>query len=85
MSGLAFPLVQDEDGYPPVDHGDVVGVLLEDGNYRLDNIPFYAHGVSSGDIIEAKEESEQLTFKGLVRSLRRTAWSVFTYRIQMTL
>lgn len=50
---IQFVLQRDECGYPPAD-SEVLWALTEAGlGYKLDNIPFYAQGISFGDIVEA--------------------------------
>lgn len=37
--------------------------LVSPGRYRLENIPFYARGVSLGDVVEGKEKDGELWFR----------------------
>lgn len=64
---ITFPLERDEDGYPPADNEVLWATRTGPGTFRLDNIPFYARGLSSGDVVAA-EESERgpLRFKAVV-------------------
>ena len=55
---VMFPLIRDADGYPPADNEVLWATKTDRGMFRLDNIPFYARGVSCGDIV-AVEESER--------------------------
>lgn len=55
---ILFELVQDEDGYPPVGVEGMWGAPLANGNALLDNIPFYARGVSSGDEVRTRTDSD---------------------------
>ena len=41
-----FRLDQDEDGYPPVQTESVWAIPFGEGTYILDNVPFFAEGVS---------------------------------------
>ena len=50
---ICFPLEPDEDGWPPVTAETLWAVELGGGLFRLDNIPFYARGVSDGDTVSA--------------------------------
>lgn len=64
---IHFPLVRDEDGYPPADRETLWARASGDGHYTLDNTPFFARGVSSGDVVAAVEQtSGDLVFAGLV-------------------
>ncbi len=64
---IAFELEEDEDGYPPLAVETLWAWSVEDGYYCLDSIPFFAHEVSPGDVVETKEEFGQSVFKRVVR------------------
>ena len=51
---IQFRLTLDEDGYPPASGETLWATALGDGTYRIDNIPFFATGVSLGDVVEAE-------------------------------
>lgn len=55
---LSFPLVQDEDGYPPVASEGLWAEDLGDRKFKIDNIPFYAPDLSADDIVEAEPSPE---------------------------
>ena len=55
---IFFELQQDEDGYPPVTRESLWATPTDDGLYRLDNIPFFAHGVAFADLVSAEAGSE---------------------------
>ena len=57
-----FRLQPDESGYPPATVETLWAVDLGDGRYRLDNVPFFAVGVSLGDIVEAPVIDGRPTF-----------------------
>ncbi len=44
---IVFELQQDEDGYPPVTRESLWATPTDGGLYRLDNIPFFAHGCAT--------------------------------------
>lgn len=46
-------LEKDEDDYPPVNWEGLWAASLGEGKYRIDNVPFYAMGISSGDTVAA--------------------------------
>jgi hypothetical protein len=47
-------LTPDEDGYPPVQVEGLWAIPRADGNYILDNIPFYATGIAPGDEVSVR-------------------------------
>jgi hypothetical protein len=53
---IRFDLLQDGSGYPPVGVEYLWAVPLENGRYRIDNIPFFVLGVSCEDIVNAQED-----------------------------
>lgn len=63
---LVFKLQQD-DGYPPVAHERLWAMPLPNGNFLIDNIPFYAWGISAEDEVEAETIDGELYFKSLVK------------------
>lgn len=63
-----FHLEQDEDGYPPVATESLWAKRVPEGGYQLDNVPFYAKGVSWNDIVEAQVDDEgALYFTKVIR------------------
>lgn len=68
MSGLAkirFPLPP-EDEAAGVEAENLWAAALGDGRYRIDNIPFYAYGISLDDIVRAVEVGGRLVFSEVV-------------------
>lgn len=53
---VVFPLVQDDDGWPPVSSERVWAVPLGDDQYRIDNAPWFVWDVAVGDIVRAISE-----------------------------
>lgn len=51
---IVFELKPDEDDYPPVAAESLWGIHSNDGNYTIDNTPYYISGVSKGDAVEVK-------------------------------
>jgi hypothetical protein len=64
---IVFELEQDADGYPPDKWESLWGYAVEDGQYCIDNIPFYAKGVSSGDVVTVVSKEGRLQFERVVR------------------
>jgi hypothetical protein len=76
---VVFHLTPDEDGYPPADSEGMWARPLSNGNLKIDNIPFYAIGISSDDEISADEVNGELRFKKLIRPSGNS-----TFRIMLT-
>src|SRR4029453_5700174 len=51
---IRFRLTQDQDGYPPASAETLWATALGNAAYRIANIPFFARGVSLGDVVETK-------------------------------
>jgi hypothetical protein len=49
-----FDLVQDEYGYPPSASESLWALQASDSTFELDNIPFFARGVSCHDLVSAE-------------------------------
>lgn len=63
---VVFELQRDEDGYPPSDYERLWATPLPNGNYVIDNIPFFVMGISSEDEVSVRRDGEELFFKELV-------------------
>lgn len=63
---INFNLEMGEDGYPPVATERLWALPLANGNFEIDNIPFYVMKISSGDEVSAANEGAELFFRGLV-------------------
>lgn len=59
-------LEKDIDDYPPVDWEELWAVSLGDCKYRVDNVPFYALGISSGDSVLAAYRDNKLVVTEVV-------------------
>jgi len=51
-----------------------------DGKYVLKNIPFYAKGLSCGDLIEAEESGGNLVFKRVLQHNGHSTYRVYARR-----
>jgi hypothetical protein len=74
---IAFELVQDEDGYPPDRWETMWATETESGLYSLDNIPFFARGVSPGDLVKVRKEDGELIFDGVVSPSSSSVFRIF--------
>jgi hypothetical protein len=57
---LGFALEQDADGWLPGGMEWVWATARPDGTYEVDNSPWYARGVSAGDVVEAELDDDGL-------------------------
>jgi hypothetical protein len=58
---IAFQLSRDSDDYPPADREHLWAIPRGD-RYEIDNVPFFAKGVSAGDLVAAHNDGGQLVF-----------------------
>lgn len=61
---VRFRTDMDEDGWPPAPVESLWAVNLGDGTARLDNTPWFVHGVACGDIVEVEPDSEGALWAG---------------------
>lgn len=64
---IRIPLERDADGYPPADN-EYLWAEPIGGAYKIDNIPFFALGISLGDVVEAKTIDDDLLFARVLDS-----------------
>ena len=66
---MLFPIEPDDDGYPPVAVEGLWVRSLPVGNVVLDNIPFYARGIASGDELSVSVNAKgELWYEQLIKS-----------------
>jgi hypothetical protein len=51
---VVIPIEQDEDGFPPFTSEGVWAKPVGDGCFEVANAPFYAYGISLGDVVAAR-------------------------------
>lgn len=64
---VLFHLEQDEDGYPPFSIEGLWCKKTVNNTYIVDNVPFYAYGISLGDEICVTEENGECYFQSIVK------------------
>ena len=77
---LYFQLSEDENGYPP----DRVETLWAEqtgpAEYKVDNIPFYVRGISSGDIVSAdRDDDGQLNFREILQKSGNSVFRLYIF------
>lgn len=81
---VAVRLEKDEDDYPPVDWEDLWAIGLGDGTFQIDSVPFYAPGISSGDIVSAVRQEDTLVFVSVVAPQGHSTARVIMYDKNLT-
>jgi Domain of unknown function (DUF4265) len=74
---VAFELEQDEHGYPPVTSENLWAAQLGPEMYRLDNIPFYAHGVASEDVVRTELQHGSNIFMEVVQASANSVFRIY--------
>src|SRR3990167_5368294 len=64
---IVFRLPPGTGGYPPVEREGLWAIPLPNGSYVIDNIPFYAQGISADDEVEIDVVDGELFFKKLLK------------------
>jgi len=64
---VLFRLERDERGWPPIDVEGMWAKRTAADEYTLHNIPFYARGVASGDVVATVEIDGNLYFRETLR------------------
>src|SRR5262245_55766000 len=59
---IFFSLEQDEAGYPPVGVESVWAIETNDGDFIIDNIPFFTCQATLGDVVEVERIDEELRY-----------------------
>lgn len=77
---IGFKLERDEDGYPPADWEWLWASRVGEGTFKIDNIPFFAKGVSCDDIVTAEQTAKGLIFRGLHRPSGHSTVRVVVYQ-----
>lgn len=60
---IIFPLVRDEDDFPPFDEELMWAIRVGPDKYKINQVPFFAVGVSDGDVVVAKYREKGLYFE----------------------
>jgi len=68
MKKVVFKLEQDEDGYPPASSEGLWAVERAQGEYQIDNVPFFVKGISNCDVVSVRlGTSEEVEFDRVIR------------------
>jgi Domain of unknown function (DUF4265) len=80
MVKVGFKLDKDEDGYPHADWEWMWASPVSDSTFKIDNTPFFAKGISAGDIVAAEQTSGGLVFRALVQPSGHCTVRVVVFR-----
>jgi hypothetical protein len=75
---IHFPLIRDEDGYPPFSVESLWGIETVSGTYRIDNLPFYVYDISLGDEVSVYMEKKELIFDCLLKKSSNSTIRIFS-------
>ena len=65
---LIVPLEKTGEDYPPVDYEELWSTPTGDGQYRVENIPFFAVGIARGDLVSAAADQGSPRFLEVVQA-----------------
>jgi hypothetical protein len=80
MLKIGFKLEPDADDYPPADWEWLWARQVTDSTFKIDNIPFFAKLISSGDIVTAERTDAGLIFRELVEPSGHSTVRVVIFR-----
>ncbi len=75
---IIFNTVQIAEGYPPDAYEGIWAKLMANGNYEIDNIPFFIYNISAGDEVSANEVDGELFFSELVSKSGNSTFRVIS-------
>lgn len=77
---IGFKLDRDEHGYPPADWEWMWASRVSGTTFKIDNIPFFAKGVSCEDIVTAEQSAGGLIFKELFQPSGHSTVRIVIYQ-----
>jgi glutamine synthetase adenylyltransferase len=80
MVKIGFKLERDGEDYPPADWEWLWATRVSGSTFRLDNVPFFAKLISSGDIVAAEKTAQGFIFRGLVQPSGHSTVRIVFYR-----
>jgi hypothetical protein len=80
MVKIGFKLERDQDDYPPADWEWMWASRVSDSTFKIDNAPFFAKGVSAGDVVAAEQTDCGLVFRDLVQPSGHSTVRVVVFR-----
>jgi hypothetical protein len=80
MVKIGFRLERDADDYPPADWEWLWAARVSGSRFRIDNVPFFAKLISSGDIVAAENTAQGFIFRELVQPSGHSTVRIVAYR-----
>ncbi|MGE8353579.1 MAG: DUF4265 domain-containing protein [Pseudomonas protegens] len=74
---ITLILQQDADGYPPVSAEFLWGIKKSETTYLVDNTPYYIYGLSKGDLIDTRQENNELIATVIIQQGGHSTLRVF--------
>lgn len=79
MVKVVFRLQRDADGYPPADAEGLWATQLGNNRFKLENIPFFAWGVSADDVVQAEPIGQEYYFERVVTPSGHSTVRIIAY------
>ncbi|MDP9514868.1 DUF4265 domain-containing protein [Pseudomonas protegens] len=79
---ITILLKQDDDGYPPVAAESLWGIKQGETTYIVDNTPYYIYGLSKGDLIDTRQENNELIATVVIQQGGHSTLRVFAENAQ---
>jgi hypothetical protein len=73
---------QSQGGYPPEEWEGLWAIPLEGGLFRIDNIPFYAKGLSCDDIVAASLIDGEYRFLKIISPSTNSTFRIVVYDLK---
>ena len=74
--------LEQEDGWPPVAWELLWAIARVGDTAQVDNIPFFAKGLASGDLVAFSRDADQLTFAGVLVPGGHSTIRVIMYELE---
>lgn len=80
---ILFRLQKDEDGYPPHAWESLWGIKLTDGQFQIDNTPFFVKGISLEDIVlaEYQEKAAEWHFQHIIHRSQNSVMRIIVFDV----
>ena len=81
LTKIVVRTIRDESGYPPVEYEDIWARQIAEGQYEVDNVPFFARGLRIGDVVSVTRSDDfQLLISNVLRASDHSTLRVIVFR-----